>query len=145
VKLWIKEQERWNYRRFIQNINKFDLEERLIEFSVLVIEIVNEMPKTRAGNHLSGQLVRSGTSVSLNYGEAQSGESRKDFIHKMKIVLKELRETFVCLKIIYRTKLFKTESKIGKLLKDNNELISIFVKSIETAQKNLKAETNKYS
>ena len=126
-------------------MNKFDLEERLIEFSVLVIEIVNEMPKTRAGNHLSGQLVRSGTSVSLNYGEAQSGESRKDFIHKMKIVLKELRETFVCLKIIYRTKLFKTESKIGKLLKDNNELISIFVKSIETAQKNLKAETNKYS
>jgi four helix bundle protein len=73
-------------------MNKFDLEERLIEFSVLVIEIVNEMPKTRAGNHLSGQLVRSGTSVSLNYGEAQSGESRKDFIHKMKIVLKELRE-----------------------------------------------------
>ena len=126
-------------------MNKFDLEERLIEFSVLVIEIVNEMPKTRARNHLSGQLVRSGTSVSLNYGEAQSGESRKDFIHKMKIVLKELRETFVCLKIIYRTKLFKTESKIGKLLKDNNELISIFVKSIETAQKNLKAETNKYS
>jgi len=126
-------------------MNKFDLEERLIEFSVLVIEIVNEMPKTRAGNHLSGQLVRSGTSVSLNYGEAQSGESRKDFIHKMKIVLKELRETFVCLKIIHRTKLFKTESKIGKLLKDNNELISIFVKSIETAQKNLKAETNKYS
>ena len=126
-------------------MNKFDLEERLIEFSVLVIEIVNEMPKTRARNHLSGQLVRSGTSVSLNYGEAQSGESRKDFIHKMKIVLKELRETFVCLKIIHRTKLFKTESKIGKLLKDNNELISIFVKSIETAQKNLKAETNKYS
>ena len=126
-------------------MNKFDLEERLIEFSVLVIEIVNEMPKTRAGNHLSGQLVRSGTSVSLNYGEAQSGESRKDFIHKMKIVLKELRETFVWLKIIHRTKLFKTESKIGKLLKDNNELISIFVKSIETAQKNLKAETNKYS
>ena len=126
-------------------MNKYDLEERLIEFSVLVIEIVNEMPKTRAGNHLSGQLVRSGTSVSLNYGEAQSGESRKDFIHKMKIVLKELRETFVCLKIIHRTKLFKTESKIGKLLKDNNELISIFVKSIETAQKNLKAETNKYS
>ena len=126
-------------------MNKFDLEERLIEFSVLVIEIVNEMPKTRAGNHLSGQLVRSGTSVSLNYGEAQSGESRKDFIHKMKIVLKELRETFVCLKIIHRTKLFKTESKIGKLLKDNNELISIFVKSIKTAQKNLKAETNKYS
>ena len=73
-------------------MNKFDLEERLIDFSVLIIEIINEMPNSKAGNHLSGQLVRSGTSVSLNYGEAQSGESRKDFIHKMKVVLKELRE-----------------------------------------------------
>ena len=118
-------------------MDKFDLEERLVEFSVLIIEIVNEMPNTKAGNHLSGQLVRSGTSVSLNYGEAQSGESRKDFIHKMKVVLKELRETYVCLKIIHRTKLFKTESKIIKAKSENNELISIFVKSIETAQKNL--------
>jgi len=73
-------------------MNKFDLEERLIDFSVLIIEIVNDMPNSKVENHLSGQLVRSGTSVSLNYGEAQSGESRKDFIHKMKVVLKELRE-----------------------------------------------------
>ncbi len=119
-------------------MNKFDLEERLIEFSVLIIEIVNETPNSKAGNHLSGQLVRSGTSVSLNYGEAQSGESRKDFIHKMKVVLKELRETFICLKIIHKTKLYKTEPKITKAKKENDELISIFVKSIETAQKNLK-------
>ena len=63
-------------------MNKYDLEERLIEFSVLIIEIVNEMPNTKAGNHLSGQLVRSGTSPALNYGEAQSAESKKDFIHK---------------------------------------------------------------
>ena len=68
-------------------MNKFDLEERLIQFSVLIIEIVSEVPSTKAGNHLSGQLVRSGTSVSLNYGEVQSGESRKDFIHKMKVTL----------------------------------------------------------
>ena len=121
-------------------MDKFDLEERLISFSVLIIEIVNEMPNTKAGNHLSGQLVRSGTSVSLNYGEAQSGESRKDFIHKMKIVLKELRESFVCLKIIHRTRVFNAEMKMEKLLNENNELISIFVKSIETAQKNLKHE-----
>jgi len=120
-------------------MDKFDLEERLITFSVLIIGIINEMPNTKAGNHLSGQLVRSGTSVSLNYGEAQSGESRKDFIHKMKVVLKELRECFVCLKIIYRTKLYKTEVKTENALKENNELISIFVKSIETAQKNLNA------
>ena len=94
-------------------MNKFDLEERLIDFSVLIIEIINEMPNSKAGNHLSGQLVRSGTSVSLNYGEAQSGESRKDFIHKMKVVLKELRETFICLKIIHKTNLYKTEIKKG--------------------------------
>ena len=120
-------------------MDKFDLEERLITFSVLIIEIVNEMPNTKAGNHLSGQLVRSGTSVSLNYGEAQSGESRKDFIHKMKVVLKELRESSICLKIIHRTKLYRTEMKIENALKENNELISIFVKSIETAQNNLNA------
>jgi len=119
-------------------MNKFDLEERLVNFSVLIIEIVNEMPNSKAGNHLSGQIVRSGTSVSLNYGEAQSGESRKDFIHKMKVVLKELRETYVCLKIIHRAKLYKTVSKIEKAKNENDELISIFVKSLETAQKNLK-------
>jgi len=119
-------------------MDKFDLEERLIQFSVLIIEIVNEMPNSKAGNHLSGQLVRSGTSVSLNYGEAQSAESRKDFIHKMKIILKELRETYVNLKIIYISKLYNIENKIIEAKKENNELISIFVKSIETAQKNLK-------
>jgi len=59
-------------------------EERLIDFSVLIIEIVNEMPNSKAGNHLSGQLVRSGTSVSLNYGEAQSAESKKDFIYPVR-------------------------------------------------------------
>ncbi len=90
----------------------YDLEDRLIEFSVLIIDIVNEMEKSKAGNHLSGQIVRSGTSVSLNYGEAQSAESNKDFIHKMKVILKELRETFVCLKIIQKAKLFKLEDKI---------------------------------
>lgn len=104
-------------------MNKYDLEERLIEFSVLIIEIVNGMPNSKAGNHLAGQLARSGTSVSLNYGEAQSAESRKDFIHKMKVILKELRETFVCLKIIHRSKLYKTDKKIVKAKKGNNELI----------------------
>ena len=119
-------------------MSKFNLEDRLIEFSVFIIEIISEMPKSKAGNHLSGQIVRSGTSVSLNYGEAQSGESRRDFIHKLKVVLKELRETFVALKIIHRAKLYKTEVKIIKAKKENNELISIFVKSVETAQKNEK-------
>ncbi len=118
-------------------MNKFELEERLIDFSVLIIEIVNELPNTKAGNHLSGQLIRSGTSPALNYGEAQSGESRKDFIHKLKIILKELRESFICLKILDKASLHKSELKFQSALKENNELISIFVKSVETAQKNL--------
>jgi len=81
------------------------------------------MPNTKAGNHLSGQLIRSGTSAALNYGEAQSGESSKDFIHKLKVVLKELRETFVCLKIIHRAKLYKSENLVKSALNENNQLI----------------------
>jgi four helix bundle protein len=118
-------------------VKKFDLEERLINYSVLITEIVEAMPSTRAGNHFAGQLIRSGTSPALNYAEAQSGESRKDFIHKLKIVLKELRETIVCLKIISRTKLHKSGETIRNVINESNELISIFVKSIETAQKNM--------
>ncbi len=120
-------------------MNKYDLEERLIDFSVLIIEIVNETPNSKAGNHMTGQLVRSGTSVSLNYGEAQSAESKRDFIHKMKVILKELRESFINLKIMHKSNLYKVEDKIVKAKKENNELIAIFVKSIETAQKNNKA------
>jgi four helix bundle protein len=119
-------------------MDKYDLEERLIDFSVLIIDIVGEMPNTKAGNTMSGQIVRSGTSVALNYGEAQSGESKNDFIHKMKVVLKELRETFVALKIIHRAKLYLSEEKVINAKNENNELISIFVKSIETALKNHK-------
>ena len=117
-------------------MNKQDLEERIIRLAVLIIEIVEAMPETRAENHLGGQLTRSGTAPALNYGEAQSGESRRDFIHKIKIVLKELRESSICLKIIYRTKLHRTEEKMIFALAESNELISIFVKSVETAQKN---------
>jgi four helix bundle protein len=118
-------------------MDKFELEKRLIDFSVLIINIVNELPNTKAGNHLAGQLVRSGTSPALNYGEAQSGESRKDFVHKIKIVLKELRETHICLKIIQQANLLLGNDNLSAALKENNELISIFVKSIETAQKNM--------
>jgi len=118
-------------------MNKFDLEERLIDFAVLIINVTDNLTNTKAGNHLQGQLIRSGTSPALNYGEAQSGESRKDFIHKIKIVLKELRETLVGLKIIYKAKLYKDDKNLQFAMKENNELISIFVKSVETAQKNL--------
>ena len=119
-------------------MKKFDLEERLVDFSVLIIEIVDGMVSSKAGNTMANQIVRSGTSVSLNYGEAQSGESRKDFIHKMKVVLKELRETFVALKVIHKAKLYGDENKVIEAIKESNELISIFVKSVATAQNNLK-------
>lgn len=76
---------------------KFDLEDRLINFAVRIAEIVESLPNTRAGNHIAGQLIRSGTSPALNYGEAQSAESRSDFIHKIKVVLKELRESSISL------------------------------------------------
>lgn len=117
-------------------MNKHDLNERLIDFAVMIIGITDAMPNTKAGNHLAGQLVRSGTSPSLNYGEAQSGESRSDFVHKIKIVLKELRETMNALKIIGKANMFKNGEFLSKAIKENNELISIFVKSVETAQKN---------
>lgn len=115
------------------------MEERLINFSVSIINIIDTIPKTKAANHLSGQLIRSGTSAALNYGEAQSAESAKDFIHKMRIILKELRETLICLKIIQKGKLIPTNKEINLIENENNELIAIFVKSIETAQKNIKS------
>jgi four helix bundle protein len=112
-----------------------ELEDRIINFSVSIVDISEEMPNNRAGNRLADQLIRSGTSPALNYGEAQSAESRKDFIHKIKVVLKELRETYVCLKIIHRSRLKVPRDKIVKIIKENDELISIFVKSVETARK----------
>ena len=115
---------------------KFDLEDRLIDFAVLIIEISENLNNTRAGNHISGQIIRSGTSPALNYGEAQSAESRNDFIHKLKVLLKELRETLVALKIIKRGSLTSKIELLDKATIECNELISIFVKSIETARKN---------
>ena len=113
----------------------FDLEERLIDFAIRIIRTVESLPKTKVGNHIAGQLIRCGTSPAPNYGEAQSAESRSDFIHKMKVSLKELRETRVWLLIIVRAKLIKPSSKLEPLIEENNELISIFVTSIKTARK----------
>jgi len=116
----------------------FDLEERLIDFAVRIIRIAESLPKTKVGKHVSGQIIRCGTSPAPNYGEAQSAESRSDFIHKMKVALKELRETRVWLLIIVRAKLINPASKLDSLINENNELISIFVTSIETARKKSK-------
>jgi len=118
---------------------KFDLDERVIEFASLIIDVAEKLPKTIPGNHLAGQLVRSGTAPALQYGEAQSAESRQDFIHKMKVALKELRETFNCLRIIKKKQWYNSE-KLEIMLIENNQLIAIFVKSIETARKNLAIE-----
>ncbi|MFA6451710.1 MAG: four helix bundle protein [bacterium] len=114
---------------------EFDLEERLIDFSVSVIRTVESLPKSRVGNHIAGQLIRSGTSPAPNYGEAQSAESRSDFIHKMKICLKELRETRIWFLMIIRANLLKA-ALIEPLLNENDQLISIFVASIKTARQN---------
>jgi four helix bundle protein len=113
---------------------EYDLEGRMIDFAVRIIEVGRSLPKTKVGNHIAGQLVRCGTSPASNYGEAQGAESRSDFIHKMKVCLKELRETRVWLVMIVRAGLIKPASKLDSLIDENNQLISIFVKSIQTAR-----------
>lgn len=115
---------------------KFDLEDRLIDFVVLIIEIADSLNNSCVGIYIAGQIIRSGTSPALHYGEAQSAESRSDFIHKIKILLKELRETFIALKIIKKVPLTKKTDIVEKGMIECNELISIFVKSVETAKKN---------
>lgn len=120
----------------MKNARIYDLEERLIEFSLLVIRIVEILPDNKIGNHIGGQLLRSGTSPAFNYGEAQSAESSNDFIHKMKVCLKELRETKISLKIIKRKPLLSSTEIIDKTFKECDELVAIFVKSIATAVKN---------
>jgi len=112
----------------------FDLEERLIDFAVRIIRTAESLPKTKVGKHIAGQLVRCGTSPAANYGEAQSAESRSDFIHKIKVCLKELRETRIWLLMIVRANLIKPTSKLEPLINENNELISIFVTSVKTAE-----------
>lgn len=108
------------------------LEDRLIDFAVVIVGVAEALPGSRAGVHIAGQLVRSGTSPAPNYGEARSAESRKDFVHKMKISLKELRETMVWLKIISRTRMI-AEGTVDSAITECDELISVFVSSTRTA------------
>ena len=106
-----------------------------MDFAVRVIGVVESMPDSKAGKHVASQLVRSGTAPAPNYGEAQSAESRRDFVHKMKIALKELRETLVWLQIIEKKPLCDP-ARMNEITEECNELIAIFVKSIETARSN---------
>ncbi|MCX6557318.1 MAG: four helix bundle protein [Candidatus Aminicenantes bacterium] len=114
----------------------FDLQERLIDFAVKIIRLSDTIPENKAGKHICSQVLRSGTSPAANYGEAQSAESKADFIHKLKIALKELRETEIWLKIIIRAELVTPPEQLFSLLQETDELIAILFKSVATAKKN---------
>ena len=107
------------------------LEERLIDFAVRIIKLANALPDTPAGRHISGQILRSGTSPAPNYGEARGAESKADFIHKIRVVLKELNETRIWLRIIQRSKLLPAES-LTDIVQENTELCKIFASSLKT-------------
>ena len=109
------------------------LSERLLDFAVNIIKCVNILPKTSVGKHVGGQLLRSGTSPGANYEEACGAESRRDFVHKLGVVLKELKETRFWLKIIYRAKILETKH-VKPLLKEADELCAIIARSILTAR-----------
>ncbi|RKX42672.1 MAG: four helix bundle protein [Verrucomicrobia bacterium] len=116
----------------------YDLEDRLLEYSAEIIRLAERLPKTRTGNHIASQIIRSGTSPRSNHGEAQGAESQKDFIHKMGICLKELRETERWLKLILKVPLLpEKDRRLEFLLKETDELIRIFVSSIKTAKTHL--------
>lgn len=119
---------------------KFDLENRLLEFASAIIDLSEKLPSSRAGNHVAGQILRSGTSPYPNHGEAESAESREDFIHKLKLCLKEFRETRRWARLIQRKDWAKSETTLLFILSESEELIRIFASSIKTAQQNLFAE-----
>ncbi|MBW1890436.1 MAG: four helix bundle protein [Deltaproteobacteria bacterium] len=119
------------------NEKKYDLEDRLLEYAARIIKIVEQLPNSKAGNHVSGQMLRSGTSPYPNHGEAQAAESPKDFIHKLRICLKELRETQRWMKLIQRVPLIRKPELLNDMLKETEELIKIFVASIKTAERKI--------
>lgn len=112
-----------------------DIQERMINFAVAIIKLSSALPKTKAGNHIAGQLLRCGTSPAPNYGEARGAESRKDFIHKLGIVLKELNESGNWLEMIKRSELLKSEA-VQPVMQECMELAKIISSSIRTANAN---------
>jgi four helix bundle protein len=115
---------------------KYDLEERLLEFAAVVIDVSEKLPDSRAGNHLAGQFLRAGTSPYGNHGEAQAPESAEDFIHKMKICLKKLRETLRWARLIHRKQWLGGDGQLAFVLRESDELVRIFKASIQTAERN---------
>jgi len=118
-----------------KHAQKFDLEERLLNFAVQIIEITEALPNTRAANHIASQVLRSGTSPYGNHGEVEAAESLNDFVHKLKVCLKELRETRRWLRLIGRLKTQRTSPRLASCLSEANELVRIFKASINTAEK----------
>ncbi len=122
-----------------------DLSERLLELAVRIGKVVDALPETRLGKHIAGQLVRSGTSPAPNYEEACAAESRRDFIHKIRIALKELRETRCWIKLIMRSDLLP-EARMSEIAIETDELCKILGQSLVTARRNEekdKAKTNR--
>ncbi|MCP4421343.1 MAG: four helix bundle protein [Chloroflexi bacterium] len=110
-----------------------NLEERLVDFAVMIIHLTDKMPNSRAGNHLAGQLLRSGTSPAAHYAEARGAESINDFIHKLKVGLKELNESRVWLRIIIKSKMSSSNS-VKSIYQECDELCRIVNASIKTSQ-----------
>src|SRR5437588_5112243 len=104
------------------------LEERLINYAVRIVKLSASLPKTAAGRHIAGQILRSGTSPAPNYGEARGAESPADFTHKLRVVLKELNETSIWLRVIHQSQLLRAEV-LADIIKENSELCKIFTAS----------------
>ena len=122
----------------VKRDRRYDLEERLLGLTVNVSELTESLPNSRAGNDIAGQLLRCGTSPLSNHGEAEAAESRKDFLHKLRICLKELRETKQWLRLISRLKKLGEPANLPACLNEVEELIRIFAASVKTAEKNAK-------
>ncbi len=119
----------------------YDLEERLLEYAARIIRLSEKISRSQAGQHVAQQILRSGTSALPNHAESQAAESRRDFIHKLKLSLKELRETHRWLRLIQRVPLVDKPELLDPLLAETDELIRIFVSSVKTAQSPPKPET----
>ncbi|SRR6266487_4264804 len=106
---------------------------RTPDFAVLIIKLTSRLPKTPSGKHIAGQILRCGTSPAPNYGEGRGAESTADFVHKLGIVLKELNETSIWLRIIERSEILRREL-LGGIIEENRELSKIMVASLRTAR-----------
>lgn len=110
-----------------------DIEERLLDFAVRIINLCNHLPRTTAGRHVGSQLVRSGTAPAAHYAEARSAESRRDFVHKLRLCLKELNERRVWLIMVVRSDMLRA-SQLEPLQQEDDELCRIISRSIKTAR-----------